>query len=201
MKKLAAVIFLAIYPAIASANVGLPMLMVLLPSTLPVFIPVVLLESYILNKMLDVEYKSSINLMLKANILTTVVGIPVAWIAAFIVEIILMFLFINILGLESYPSSISQYLPEGIKDIIIVTLTAPWLGPWKDSPKWIIPFATIIMLIPCFFASYWVEFLYLKKKLSSHKIGDIKSTVWRANVYSYIMLLTICIVWLALNIE
>ena len=97
----------------------------------------------------------------KANIISTIIGLPLAWVACFIMEILLLLFFTAVAGAESYLSSLFKALPESISNILTVIITFPWLGPWREGDHWIIPFATSIMFVPCFFLSYWMELFYI----------------------------------------
>ena len=205
MNRFLLIFIITLIPALAYANAGLPILAILWPLSLPAFFPVVFLESYVLNKNLVLGYKKSFVVSIKANIITTIIGLPIAWVACLIIEILLMLFFTEVAGAESYPSVLFKALPESISNILTVIMTFPWLGPWQEGGHWIIPFATSIMLIPCFFVSYWMELFYIEmelfidKKLPDFHKENVKLAVWRANLYSYGLLFIACVIWLVTN--
>ena len=204
MNRFLLIFIITLIPALAYANAGLPILAILWPLSLPAFFPVVFLESYVLNKNLALGYKKSFVVSIKANVLSTIIGLPLAWIACLIIEVLLMSFFVEVAGAKSYPPSSLEALPESIHNILDVILTFPWLGPGPGG-HWIIPLATSIMLIPCFFVSYWMELfyiemeLYIDKKLPDFHKENVKSAVWRANLYSYGLLFIACVIWLVIN--
>lgn len=61
--------------------------------------------------------------MVKANVLSTLIGIPLAWAISVALEFLLMFIVMNVAGSDSYP-------PHGIGKVGGVLLSAPWLGPF-----------------------------------------------------------------------
>ena len=200
MNRFLLIFVITLIPALAYANAGLPILAILWPLSLPAFFPVVFLESYVLNKNLALGYKKSFVVSIKANIGSTILGLPLAWVACFMMEMLLMFFFVEIAGSESYPPSSFKALPESIHNILDVILTFPWLGPGPEGGHWVIPFATSIMLIPCFFVSYWMELYYINYKLPDFHKENVKPAVWRANLYSYGLLFIACVIWLVTNI-
>jgi hypothetical protein len=195
MPRIAILLLLAIFPSVAFANAGLPMLAILWPLSLPAFLPVVFIESYLLNKDLSLGYRNSLNLVTKANIFSTAIGIPIAWVACFTIEMLLMMFFVKVMGAKSYPSSVIAGIPEPFEKIANVLLTFPWMGPWKEGGQWIIPFATALMLVPCFYVSYLTEYGYILKKLPNENKTKLLAAVKKANLYTYALLLFSCLVW------
>lgn len=223
MNRFLLIFIITLIPALAYANAGLPILAILWPLSLPAFFPVVFLESYVLNKNLALGYKKSFVVSIQANIISTIIGLPLAWVACLIMEILLMLFFVKVAGAESYPTDLFKALPESISNILDVIMTFPWLGPGPGDGHWVIPFATSIMLIPCFFVSYWMELFYIDKVMAAWPTGcrprsywmelfyinrelpdfhkeNVKPAVWRANLYSYGLLFIACVIWLITNI-
>lgn len=195
MPRIAILLLLAIFPSVAFANAGLPMLAILWPLSLPAFLPVVFIESYLINKYLSLGYRNSLNLVTKANIFSTAIGIPIAWIACFAIEMLLMIVLVKVVGTKSYPPSVISSFPEPFNTITAVLLTFPWLGPWREGGHWIIPFATSLMLVPCFFISYWSEYWFIQKKLPNENKTKLLAAVKKANLCTYALLLFSCFIW------
>lgn len=188
------------FPSIAFANAGIPMLAILWPLSMLSFIPIVIVESYMLNKITELGFRATFNLVAKSNLLSTIIGIPIAWFACFAIEMALMLFFVKIAGTESYPPDFIKALPQSLHDVLAVLLTFPWMGPWREGGHWIIPFATMLMLVPCFYASFWSERWYLNCKLPNLNKNVISSGVWQANIVSYILLFSACTIWLLINV-
>ena len=68
------------------ANVGLPMLVIQWPMMALALVPVIVLEAVLVRDLLDLPFWAAMAGMAKANLLSTLVGIPLAWIAALILE-------------------------------------------------------------------------------------------------------------------
>ena len=140
------ILVLFVFSDKAIANAGLPMLAVVWPLSIFAFIPVVAIESLVLYHGLKIQWCNAITQVVKANILSTIIGVPLAWLASVALEFALAFLFIKVAGLNSYP-------PHAVGKVGGVVLSAPWLGPFNDGGHWIVPLATMMLLIPFFFTS------------------------------------------------
>jgi hypothetical protein len=184
-----AILLLLMVPSIALANIGLPMLAVVWPLSVPAIIPVIALESWMVHRALNVDRRIAFTQMAKANILSTVVGIPLAWVASVVIEFFLVFLVTSPVNSHSYP-------PDFVGKVGGVVLTAPWLGPFENGGHWIVPVATTVLLIPFFFASYWVETWYVALALSPNAPEQARRAIWNANLVSYMVIFCACIVWL-----
>ena len=137
--RLFAIILLIAVPSVALANAGLPMLAVVWPLSVPAFIPVVAIESWVVRRELNIHWRVALKLTTVANAFSTGFGIPLAWFAAGSLEFLLAFLVTNFTDSKSYP-------PHGVGEIGRIILSAPWLGPFREGGYWIIPLATTVLL-------------------------------------------------------
>lgn len=181
------------FPTIAFANAGLPMLAVVWPMSVPAFIPVVAIESWVVRRALNVSWRVAITQMVKGNLFSTLVGIPLAWVASVAVEFLLMHLVMNATDSTSYP-------PHGVGEVGRIILSAPWLGPFREGSHWIVPLAMIVLLVPFFFASFWTEAWYISRNLCPESPERARQAVWRANAYSYIGIFIATLCWLAFGV-
>lgn len=172
-------IFILLAPTMAHANAGLPMLAFIWPFLWIGFIPIVLIEWMIMKKMLpDISQKSLLKTITISNIFSTFVSIPVVWIFLVIAQML------SPGGGGTYP-----HLSHFWKLFLSVTVQAPWLLPYEQYFFWMIPTAFTLLMIPFFFMSYWVEgWMTLKLLPQNHSRQVIKSSVWKANLYSYLFL-------------
>ena len=187
------ILVLFAFPSVAFANAGLPMLAVVWPISVFAFIPVVAIESWVVHRALNISWSVSITQMVKGNIFSTIVGIPVAWVLAVVVEFLIAFLVTSATGSESYP-------PQGFSKFGLVILSAPWLPPFTEGTHWIIPLATMVLLVPFFFASFWAEAWYISGDLYPESPQRARRAVWRANAYSYIGLFVATVCWLVFGL-
>ncbi len=184
---------LLLFPSIVLANAGLPMLAIVWPLSLPAFIPVIAFESWIVRRTLNTSWRVTVTQIIKANVLSTLIGIPLAWVISVALEFLLMFVVVNVAGSKSYP-------PHGVGEVGRVILSAPWLGPFREGGHWIVPLAMSVLLVPFFFASFWTEAWYVANTLSPSAPEQARRAIWKANLYSYLVLLLACIGWLVFGL-
>ena len=177
----------------AIANTGLPMLAVVWPLSVPAIVPVIAIETYVVNRMLKVEWRHALSQMAKANLYSTYIGIPLAWVASVALEFFIGFIVTTFLGSSAY----SQ---DALGKVAGVVLSAPWLGPFSESAHWIIPVAISVLLLPFFFASFWFEAWYLAPTLFPESRQNARRAIWNANLASYLALLAVCVISLAYGV-
>lgn len=180
------------FPTAALANAGLPMLAIVWPMSVPAFIPVVAIESWVVRRALNVSWRVAITQMVKGNIFSTLIGIPLAWVASAAIEFLFAFLAVAT-GSESYP-------PHFVGEVGGVILSAPWLGPFEKGGHWIVPLAMIVLLVPFFFASFWTEAWYVGRNLCREAPERARRAIWAANAYSYIGLFIATVCWLVFGV-
>ena len=192
MNKFALVLLpLLLAPSAAFADFGLPMLAMAWPLFTFAIVPVILLESYILKRHLNIDWRTAVINMSIANIYSTILGIPVAWIASLMLQIGLQGVITKAFDLQVYP-------PEFLNSFGKMLLTPAWLGPWRGAQSsWIVAGPLSILLIPFFFASYWLEAKYAVRALQPENPVLVRNAVWRANIISYLALFG-CIVLLGI---
>ncbi len=162
----------------ALANAGVPMIMLLWPFFWCALIPIILVEWLVLKKDLPALLpKRLFYVASMANLFSVLLGIPLAWLTQ--------------LGIQLATGG-SGFLPlDNMWSILLVaTLHTAWIVPYQGALDFLIPTAFMVLLIPCFFFSYWLEKIVALKLLreSSYPKEVIKKAVWRANKWSYAFL-------------
>ena len=66
-----------------------------------------------------------------------------------------------------------------------VTVQSPWLIPYEADLGWMIPVAALVLCVPFFFMSVFVEAFIARRLLASHAPAHVRSWSWRANLASY----------------
>ena len=192
MTMLIGLLVLAI-PNAAYANIGLPMLSVAWPLSLPSIIPVVLIETWVVCRSLKVAWPYAFGHMIRANALSTIVGVPIAWAMSLGMQLALMFAATEAVGLKLYP-------PTSAGEVVAVLLTAPWLEPLQSRWVWAVPVAMMVLLIPFFLVSFALEAWYLSKSLCPEDSARSRGAILKANAASYLFLFLACLVWLVISI-
>ncbi|HEY9714170.1 MAG TPA: hypothetical protein V6C72_11925, partial [Chroococcales cyanobacterium] len=130
----------------AHANVGLPMLAIVWPAMWLLLVPIILLEAAVGTRLLHVDFIRAAQIAGVANVISTVIGIPITWIALVAVEM-------NVgkgggvYGLDTLWGR-----------ILSVTLQSPWLLPYMDS-GWVVPAAELFLCLPFCVMSIGTEFI------------------------------------------
>ena len=122
-------------PCIAFANAGVPMLALAWPAQWLALIPIVLLECAVSSQSIQVPFRQLIWPVGKANLVSTLVGIPLAW------AVMLVPLFGVVLGLSLMPETV--VMPTYL-EYILLPLTAAWVG---GESIWQIYFAFVILTV------------------------------------------------------
>jgi len=164
------------------------MLALIWPASWVLFIPIVLIEAWVARRIIaEIAWKSSLQRTAIANAATTLAGIPLTWGLLVVVEMLLTS------GGRSYGIAT---MPE---KLIAVIVQAPWLIPYESDLDWMIPAAAIVLLIPFFFTSVFLErwIFGIKSPIDKTKI---KTWSWKANILTYGMILFTLLCFLAYGI-
>lgn len=188
MRLLTLVISACTFSTGASADAGVPMLFVTFPSMLLALVPIILLESVVLGRMMRRSAASFMKSATIANLVSTIVGIPVTW-------LVLVFLELLTGGGSAYGLSTT------LQKLLAVTWQAPWLIPYEGQLYWMVPTASLFLLVPFFFVSYLIEAPIVASIQCELPRPQVRAAIFRANVASYIGLAAFNLWWLvwALN--
>jgi len=160
-------------PAFAHANIGVPMLFVTLPAMIVALIPIILIEAALSFRHIDLPFRRLVKTTAIANLVSTFIGLPLAW-------IILVVLQMGTGGGEAHG------LDTPLQRFLAVTWQAPWLIPYDAHLDWMIPIAMLVLLVPFYFVSWWIEYLVAAKMLVDVDRQLIKRAMRNANFISYV---------------
>lgn len=152
------------------ANIAIP---VLFPQPLLMIIaliPVVVVETLALRS----QFKFTALQIFKANLISTLWGLPLALIS------IAIFNFASTRGEVAFPFSIMSD---------------------EFHHAFIFPLAIAAVIIPCFILSIWIEGRYLSRRIGTVADRTFWSNVIRAHCYSYLVLLALDLLWLRFRIK
>jgi len=169
-------------PIPAHADAGIPMLPFAYPTILIFLIPVIAIESIYLRVKLRTGWRNTIAATSKANVVTMVLGFPLAWVLSVGLELLLW--------VGAYYTGISRHFdpkPGSVGFFFTIVFSAPWLGPVEQ--RWAIPVAFATLLIPSFLVSAWVESRLLGRGGWLRSEKPCGRAVWEANILSYLFLL------------
>lgn len=163
-------------PSLVYANVGVPMLALAWPAEWLALIPIVALESEIMRRSLNVQFKAMIWPVTKANLISTLVGVPVAWIAMLTPMMLVGFLSQFVPAETEIPNAV-QYL--------LFPLTAAWV---MGSSSWQIYAAFLVLAVPFCLMSIFLEKGTIGCFFPNKPKKCIRAAVVRANIWSYVLL-------------
>ncbi len=172
---------LAVWPSAAFADTGIPMIMLMYPALILTLVPVILLETEIFRRRMSLPYKKLLGAVAAGNAASTILGYPLSWAILLGVEFLSTRGFA--LGLRGFWAKVAS-----------VVLQAAWLAPYESQLYWMIPTAAFVGLIPAYFISVYSEGFVIGKilKESREKILPIS---WVANLWSYGLLVILCMVF------
>ncbi len=162
-------------PGTASADAGVPMIFIIMPVLGLSIIPIIVIEAAYLCKKLELNASVAAKTACTSNLVSTVVGVPLTWLLLVLVEIVVG-------GGKAFGLSTTA------GKILSFTLQAAWLIPYESDLHWIIPAASLVLLVPFFFVSWWTEYLVSKKMLKGYPAHKIKLEVRNANIITYSLL-------------
>lgn len=165
-------------------NVGIPMVCVAVPTMLIILPLVATVEAAVLWRICRMPFKEAWSGTLWANLLSTLVGIPAAWLPLVAAQII-------------GGATRAWGLDTPMDRLAAVTLQAPWLIPYEDDLYWMVPAASLALLVPFFLASVVIEYLFLRVRWVPGRPRLLAGVV-AANAVSYFLLAGYYVVRLAM---
>jgi hypothetical protein len=173
---------LLLSPIPAHADAGIPMLPIAYPVILLFLVPVIAIEALYLRLRLHTGWKDTWAATSKANLVTMLLGYPLAW---------LVYLGLEYgLAITGVTDHLSWAPGTHIASILDIVTTAAWMGPENGGTlgHWPIPLAFVVLLIPSFVLSGFIESFLLGRRGWLHYEGRSTRFVWQANLLSYIFL-------------
>src|SRR5215469_16484040 len=141
----------AVHPVYMLADAGVPMIFITLPGMVLLLLPIIEAEAALIIHRTSLRTGKVSWATAAANVVSTILGIPLTWGVLFLCEMGLFEALAHTtkLGHNSWNSPLER--------IVGTILSAPWIAPVGDSGSWAVPLAAIVLLIPFFFVSLWVE--------------------------------------------
>ena len=142
--------------ATARANSGVPMLAIYLPPASLLLIPIILIEAAHGTLRWGVPFRGALKAFALANVVSTIIGVPLCWAVAAGVELICCG---DAVGL----GTVGQR-------VFAVTVQAPWLIPYETDLWWMVPAATAVLTV--LFCGG------VRRNISGVRIAQIRQLVW-----------------------
>ncbi len=179
VKRVSLILFgiIFLYSSPAYANAALPLVFLSLPGMALALVPVIAMESYVLMKILGLSMGSGLSVVFVANVVSTIVGLPVTWLL--------------LLPLAKLPEH----------EIPGVLWFMPLYGVEKYPKDWMVPAASLLLLIPYFFVSWFFEYRIAMHMLDGFEPQNLCYGVLVGNLVSYGILALIVLGWLIWEIR
>ncbi|HEY4884040.1 MAG TPA: hypothetical protein VII08_10390 [Myxococcales bacterium] len=172
----------------AHADVGVPMLAVMWPPAWLLLLVIVPVEGYFARRILSLDWRAALGLSLRANLVSTLVGIPLTWFVLLLVEFGT--------GYAVYLLKVDEAsVPSAVQRAVAITVLAPWLGPGDWLSAWIVPAAAAYLCIPFFFASVLIENRVALRRLGPLEAPLVRRWSWCANGFSYSIIFACLVAW------
>jgi len=150
------------------------MVAIFLPPMWLSLVPVVLLEAWILRRMLSLPIGTALRSSTIGNVLTTIIGVPLVWLA-------LAFLEGTCCGGAAGLTTFGQ-------KVYAVTIQSPWLIPYEKDLSWMIPAAMAVLVIPFFIVTVAIEGFVNRRVLANADPKRVWKATWVANAWSYLLI-------------
>lgn len=176
------------------ANVGIPMIFVQWPLMLVALIPVILIEALLIRLWLPLSPNEAFTGVAKANALSTAIGVPLAWGIMLVVE------FVTFLLIASSLDYLDWEPDSPLFQVVFLIFSMAWPLPMTDmtpeTAQRLIPIVAALLLIPCFYASVWIECRSCLRSWTRHNPVLVRRAVYRTNLGSYALLFVLACVWI-----
>jgi hypothetical protein len=156
------------------ADIGIPMIFIQWPLMICALIPVIVIEALLIRRWVPLTYRDAFIGTTKANLLSTLAGFPLAWLAMFAVEMAVLYP----VGMASDKWHLNFDSP--FFQIVGFLIGIAWLGPSDDKAYWLVPLAAAMLLIPSFYVSVWLERFICRQAWPSSDVAAVRRGVlWR----------------------
>lgn len=176
------------------ADTGVPMIFLAFPAMVILLIPIIVVEGLLCKKWLGLTTWQALKSNAVSNLASTLVGMPVAW-------AIMLGVDYAATGMVSWGYT-SRGWDSPIANAISLLLGSKWIG-LPENGVWIVPAATLVLLVPFFFASYGIEYLVVKAMVGKPEGGPpnlayprVRTAVRNANLVTYGAMFLATSVWL-----
>lgn len=176
------------------ANAGVPMIFIHWPLMVCALVPVIILEALMIRRWVSLSFRDAFIGIGKANVFSTLVGVPLAWLAMFALEFAVMLPF----GLAA--DKWKWEIDGPVWQVLGFLFSVAWLGPAEGSLHWMVPAAVALLLVPCFYLSVVLERRSCTRTWTAADPTHVRRGVFAANVASYALLFVLACGWVTFEL-
>lgn len=170
----------------AWANAGIPMLALAWPAQWLALLPVVGIETFVVARAMRTPFKAQLWPVAKANLLSTAIGVPIAWFAMLLIE--------------GYVAAVvlAQLPPVHELPVWAQVVVFPFLAAWiVEGSVLEIQASFLVLAIPFCFLSVYIEHRSLAGGVREEDRGRLRWAVRVGNVLTYSLLCLVVVVLVA----
>ncbi|WP_345478805.1 hypothetical protein, partial [Niveibacterium umoris] len=167
----------------ARADAGVPLLFLTLPGMVLALLPVIAIEAIVLARTFRSNVLSVLKASALANIASTLLGIPITWVVLVLLQ--------DLTG-----GGRSYGLTTPLQKLLAVTWQAPWLIPYEGDLYWMVPAASLALMVPFFIASVYIELAVVLRIVADNPPLLVRRAVLRSNLLTYAILCFLNAGWL-----
>ena len=151
-------------------------------------VPVIAVEMLVARRMLKISLRTSTKAIVTANLVSTLIGFPLLWFLLVVVQMLTG-------GGAAYG------LRTFWARVYAVTIQAPWLIPYEEDLRWMIPIAAAYLLIPAFFASVFIERWICGLFWREQEKIQVRRFSWAAHFASYAVLFVVVAIYYGIRLR
>lgn len=171
------------------ANVGVPMLFLQMPVLIITLPLVIVIEAFLCSRLIQTSLNASFKAATVANLVSTLIGFPLLWFGLVGIQLLIS-------------ASDAPTLSEPWLSIYSVTVQAPWLLPYEEKLYWMVPVAIMVLFIPAFFVSVFIEkWIYQRMLQNKTENKNFLKLSWFLHLASYAFLFLVAIGLLIYSIK
>jgi hypothetical protein len=182
------------------ADAGIPMIALTLPLMLMLLVPVVVIEGFLCKKWLRLTNWEALKSNTVANLVSTIIGVPLAW------ALMLGLQFAAMATVDQKLKFLNSNSP--LATVVAFLLHSAWIPPAEGTNVWWIPTAILVLLVPFFIASYGIEYLVMAYMVGMPAGGPenltyprVKRAVRNANLVTYGAMFIATSIWLIVSLK
>jgi hypothetical protein len=182
------------------ADAGIPMILLTWPAMMILLVPIILIEGFLCRKWLGLKTWQAVKTNTVSNLASTIIGIPIAWAIMLAVE----FATFGTMSLVDKIHPIQDW-HSPIANVIFFLLGSAWVAPTEGRDRWLVPSATLVLLVPFFFVSYWIEYRVVRRMVGrpdgeepNLSYPRIRTAVRNANLVTYAAIFPAVSEWLGI---
>lgn len=175
------------------ANIGIPMIFIHWPLMLCALVPVIFLEAALIRRWVTLPFRDAFIGIGKANVGSTLVGVPLAWLAMLALEF----------AMVPFAVAAEKWkwdLDGPVWQVLSFPFSVAWLSPFYPNLHWMVPAAVGVLLVPSFYLSVILERRSCVRTWTAADPARVRQGVFAVNLASYVLLFVVACGWVTFEL-